>query len=342
MGVQTVCLDPQPDAPAFRVCDRRIVAAYDDAEALERLCRECDVVTYEFENVPGEVLVPLCGRYNIKQGYRPLYDSQDRLREKDNARAHGLQTAEYVEVNDADDLRAAVGRMGLPLVFKTRREGYDSHGQSVIRSLEDVERIAPQIVAGNGIAERFVAFDFEASVVVVSDSHDTIAFPPARNIHREGILDVSIAPSGMPADAERRIIEQSKAFVRGCGYTGIMAIEYFVCGDRVLFNEMAPRPHNSGHYTIEGCDVSQYTELCRYLLDEPLRQPHLLSPTVMKNILGRDLAAAERLAEQCRDERVHVHLYGKSESRPRRKMGHITFTATTAEEFYDIWNDKFD
>lgn len=340
LGARTIALDPDPEAPAFRLCDGRIVAAYDDAAALEELCRRSDVVTYEFENVPGSVLLPLEKRYNIPQGFRPLYDSQDRLREKDNARDNGLFTPEYAAVDDEASLRAAVSKIGLPAVLKTRTLGYDGHGQAVLRKEEDILRALPML-AVPCILERFVPFDYEVSIVMVSDGRNTIHFPVGRNVHRDGILDLCFVPAnGMESDLYDRMVVASRRFMEQCGYRGILAIEFFVRDGRFYFNEMAPRPHNSGHYTIEGCSTNQFRELARYLLGLPLEEPQLLAPAVMKNILGQDLQAAEAVAAEAR-EGVYVHLYGKTENRPKRKMGHITFTGLSAQEYAARWAGRF-
>ncbi len=341
LGARTVALDTSADAPAFAVCDEHIVApSFADVPSLERLCSMADVVTYEFENIPADVLVPLAEKYNIKQGVRQLFDSQDRLTEKRNAERGGLRCGGYMAVDTAEELREAVERFGYPCILKTRRLGYDGHGQKVLKSEADLAE-AERLLAVPCIVEQFVRFDYEASVVAVVDKENAIAFPVGQNIHSGGILDLSIVPAPrMSGELQARVVEQSIAFMRACGYEGILAIEYFVCGDEILFNEMAPRPHNSGHYTIEGCTVSQYTELVRYLLGEPLRQPELVAPTVMKNILGRDLEQAENIEAENRHG-VHVHLYGKKESRPLRKMGHITMVGTTLEEYDAEWKSRF-
>ena len=339
LGVRAVALDPAPDAPAFRVCDDHIVAAYDDAAALERLCRQSDAVTYEFENVPGDILIPLCGKYNIPQGYKPLYDSQDRLREKTNARDHGLRTPGFAAVDDEASLRAAVRELGLPAVLKTRTLGYDGHGQLVLRSEADIERALP-LLSVPCILEEFIPFDSEASIVMVADKEHVVSFPVGRNIHRDGILDLSIVPAVADAEVLARMKAQSERFMRSCGYEGILAIEYFIRGGEIYFNEMAPRPHNSGHYTIEGCTTNQFRELVRYLVGEPLQEPRLVAPTVMKNILGQDLEAARAVEREGRPD-VYVHIYGKTESRPKRKMGHITFVGLTGEGYAREWADRF-
>ncbi|MEG1611281.1 MAG: 5-(carboxyamino)imidazole ribonucleotide synthase [Alistipes sp.] len=340
LGARTICLDPAVDAPAFALSDGRVVGAFDDAAALERLCAQSDVVTYEFENVPGDLLIALEKKYNIKQGCRPLFDSQDRLREKTNAREHGLQIPRFVAVDDMAALHAAVQELGFPCVLKTRTLGYDGHGQAVLKSAEDVDRAQPML-AVPCIVEEFVRFDFEASVVMVADAEQVICFPIGQNIHRDGILDLCVVPAAMSDELHRRMEQQSKRFMRDCGYRGIVAIEYFVKGDEIYFNEMAPRPHNSGHYTIEGCTTNQFRELVRFLLAEPLEEPRLVAPTMMKNILGQDFAAAEAVEHEAY-ENVYVHLYGKTESRPKRKMGHITFVGMDAARYAaERWAERF-
>ena len=191
LGARTVCLDPAADAPAFALSDERIVAAYDDPAALEELCRRSDVVTYEFENVPGDLLVALEQKYNIKQGFRPLFDSQDRLREKSNACDHGLKTPAFMAVDDEESLHRAIARIGYPCVLKTRTLGYDGHGQAVLRGEADLAK-ARELLAVPCILEEFVPFDFEASVVLVSDGERVICFPVGRNIHKDGILDLCL------------------------------------------------------------------------------------------------------------------------------------------------------
>ncbi|MEG1885017.1 MAG: 5-(carboxyamino)imidazole ribonucleotide synthase [Alistipes sp.] len=339
LGAQTVCLDPSEDAPAFALSDECVVGEFDDPQALEYLCAQSDVVTYEFENIPGDLLVSLSEKYNIKQGSRPLFDSQDRLREKDNAREHGLQTPGYKAVDDAESLRAAVLEMGFPCVLKTRTLGYDGHGQAVLKGVEDVDGALPML-AVPCILEEFVHFDFEASIVMVADDEQVVSFPVGRNIHKGGILDLCLVPAAMDDMLRDRLVAQSKQFMRACGYRGILAIEYFIRGEEILFNEMAPRPHNSGHYTIEGCTTNQFRELVRYLLEMPLEQPELVRPTVMKNILGEDLTAAERMAKGEHPD-CYVHLYGKTVNKPKRKMGHITFVGMTAEEYMSEWAAEF-
>lgn len=382
-GALVYALDPAPDAPAFAECDGHIVAAYDDLGALEQLGDMTDVLTYEFENVPGDILRHLEGKYNIPQGIAPLFDSQDRLREKNNAKRHGLPVPDYVplpacssdedcaevpcELTDGqrrEELSEAVKKVGMPCVLKTRRLGYDGHGQAVIREEKDIEKAA-ELLHVPCILEAFVPFDYECSVIMVRDGQKTIHFPIGRNIHKGGILDLCIVPAG--TELEPKIFDACEKFMEGCDYKGILAIELFIKGNDFVFNEMAPRPHNSGHYTIEGCTSSQYTELCHFLLGKTLEQPELVAPTVMKNILGQDLEAVWKIIDTAHAEHwqnpaavpvsntakggkaycgeagkgVFVHIYGKTESRPKRKMAHITYVPMTQELFEKNWESKF-
>lgn len=382
-GALVYALDPAPDAPAFAECDGHIVAAYDDLGALEQLGDMTDVLTYEFENVPGDILRHLEGKYNIPQGIAPLFDSQDRLREKNNAKRHGLPVPDYVplpacssdedcaevpcELTDGqrrEELSEAVKKVGMPCVLKTRRLGYDGHGQAVIREEKDIEKAA-ELLHVPCILEAFVPFDYECSVIMVRDGQKTIHFPIGRNIHKGGILDLCIVPAG--TELEPEIVNACEKFMEGCDYRGILAIELFIKGNDFVFNEMAPRPHNSGHYTIEGCTSSQYTELCHFLLGKTLEQPELVAPTVMKNILGQDLESTWKIIDTAHAEHwqnpaavpvsnsakggkaycgeagkgVFVHIYGKTESRPKRKMAHITYVPMTQELFEKNWESKF-
>lgn len=339
-GIETIALDPSADAPAFAVVNHSIVARFDDRAALEELCRLSDVVTYEFENVPGELLVELEKRYNIKQGFRPLFDSQDRIREKECAREGGLNTPAFEAADDRVSLQRAIDKIGYPCVVKTRTLGYDGHGQALLRSADDFERGAA-LTEVKCIVEQFVDFDYETSVIAVGAGDDIVTFPVGQNIHRDGILDLSIVPApSMSSQTEQQLREQTKRFMRKRGYCGIVAVEYFVKGNEIYFNEMAPRPHNSGHWTIEGCQTNQFAELVRFLVGERLQQPQLKAPTIMKNILGRDLDEA-LLIESEHHKDLFVHIYGKSESRPLRKMGHITFTNLTLEQYRADWQKRF-
>lgn len=328
-----IALDPNPECSCSYVCDEMIVGAYNDLEALKKLGAAVDVITYEFENVPAEQLTYLAEHYSLLQGVKPLFDSQNRIREKKNALAHGLPVAEFYEINSFVDLNQALLKLGYPAIYKTTSLGYDGHGQVMLYSDEDVELVRPYL-KGQGILEKFIEFDHETSIIMVRDQNKCIHYPLSYNIHKNGILDLSIA--GLVEDKiAAKIREVSQGFMESCQYYGILTIEYFVKGEEIFFNEMAPRPHNSGHYTIEGCNSSQYDGLARFLLGLDLIEPSLLSPTVMKNILGKDIEhEALCLAG-------HHHLYHKKEIKPNRKMGHITFTNTTYEEYVAAYKKYF-
>lgn len=295
LGAKVISLDPNSECSITHVCDSFICAPYDDLEALERLCASCDVVTYEFENIKGSDLKLLNEKYNIKQGIKSLVDSQDRLIEKDNANKHGLKTVKYFKCNTEEDLNNAIDSLGLPCVYKTRREGYDGHGQVVIKTIEDKEKVKPYLGL-DGIVEEYLKFDYEASVIMIGEGNKIVALPVGHNIHKDGILDICEVPFNIP-------------------------------------NEMAPRPHNSGHYSIEALNYSQYDLFARYLLDLDYEEPKIMHKAIMKNILGVDLKNVDYYLK-CPNS--YLHMYYKKDAKPQRKMGHITFLDMTLDEFLQI------
>lgn len=335
LGAKAVCLDPNPKCSASFVCDDIVVAKYDDIDGLKKLGDMTDVITYEFENVPSKQLKFLLDTYNIPQGIQPLFDSQNRIREKENAKMHGLNTPKFKAINSLADLKEGIKEIGLPCVYKTTTLGYDGHGQVVIKTEADIEKVKP-FLEGEGILEEFINYDFETSVILVRSKDKTITFPMGINKHKNGILDEVFV------DKELKVFEDIKKdaikFMESVGYYGILCIEIFVKGDKYFFNEMAPRPHNSGHYTIEGCTTNQYRELARFLLDIPLEEPKLKSPTVMKNILGFDYENMKKLKN---NDEVHIHDYFKADVREKRKMAHITFTNTTKDEYIEKYKNLF-
>lgn len=335
LGARAICLDPNPQCPASYVCEECIVSEYDGMQGLKELGDKSDVITYEFENVPSEQLKFIQNTYHIPQGIEPLFDSQNRLREKTNAQKLGLETPQFAAVYTKEDLTLAIRNIGYPCVYKTATMGYDGHGQVILRSEADIPKVEPYLNK-EGILEEFIPFDYETSIIMVRDKNEIISFPMTVNIHKNGILDLCIAEE--PKPIFERIRKASEAFMVKAGYFGILTVEYFVSGDRFYFNEMAPRPHNSGHYTIEGCTTNQYRELARFLLEMPLEKPVLKAPAVMKNILGFDYENMKRLKD---GGRVHIHDYHKSEVRPQRKMAHITFTATTEQQYKLMYKNLF-
>ena len=336
LNVTTIVLDPSPDCPCSSIADKLIVGSFNDVEKLKELGSSCDVLSYEFENVDGKNLLLLNNQFVIPQGIQPLLDSQDRLIEKNNALNHGLPTVEFYPVNNLDDFSKALAKLDYPVVFKTRREGYDGHGQVVINSESDIEKLHPYFEKKiPAIVEKKCDFDYECSIIMIRDKNNIIHFPLSHNIHKDGILDISSVEGFIDKDVEDEIVKKSESFMIDADYYGILTIEYFVKGKEFFFNEMAPRPHNSGHYTIEGCSTNQFLELDKFLLGRELSTPKLLSPTLMKNLLGRDM---KNLPQLLKLKSAHLHTYHKSEERPLRKLGHITYTNTTLKDYYEFVN----
>ncbi len=333
MGYRVVVLDPDPLSPAGQVADTHLKADYRDAVALLRMGGLCQAVTTEFENVPAESLRTLAKHCRVAPGADALAVAQDRLTEKTRAREHGCETAPFANIEAADDLAAAWRAVGAPALLKTRRLGYDGKGQARVDSLDDLAVAFERLGRVPCLLEGFLPLQREVSAVLARNAADEIAFfPLAENRHRNGILDLSIVPAGVAdsvTDAARRM---AAGLARGLEYVGVMAVEFFVLADgRVVFNEMAPRPHNSGHYTLDACATDQFQQQVRALCGLPLGDPRLLSPVVMVNLLGDVWRPEPDWLELLRHAGVQLHLYGKAEARPGRKMGHYNCLAATPE-----------
>ncbi len=323
LGYRTHVLTPDADAPASHVATATTRGAYADPAALEAFAADIDVVTYEFENVPIEPVLWLAERRPVRPGPRVLRVCQDRLREKDFLNRIGVPTTRYRGVTSFAMLGAAVADIGMPAVLKTTRLGYDGHGQAKIASAADLANAWRQMGSGVGILEAFVDFAYEASVIVARGPDGAMAcFPPAENRHANHILKVSRVPSPMSpatlAEADRiaRLIAESLDLV------GLLCIELFVLADGSLVaNELAPRPHNSGHWTLDACVTSQFEQTVRAIAGLPLGSTERLADAEMENLLGDEVLQAPALLA---DPRAKLHLYGKAEARPGRKMGHVT------------------
>lgn len=323
----TIVLDPNPNCSCLYESDKVIVGEYSDIDMLCELGDNSTLLSYEFENVNSDALKLLHGKYSIPQGIQPLFDSQDRLIEKDNANKNGLTTVKYQKCDGIEDIYSFKEKVNYPFIYKTRREGYDGHGQFVIRNENDIDKIKNELGKDKGILEEMCNFDYECSISMIRSKNQFIHFPISRNIHKDGILDLSIVDNSIQ---NQLLIKKSQEFMERCSYYGILTIEYFIKDDKFYFNEMAPRPHNSFHYTIEGCNTNQFLELDKFLLNMKLTEPKLLSPTIMKNILGRDMKNIDKYLA-IRDS--HLHMYHKKEEREKRKLGHITYTNMTIDEF---------
>ena len=329
LGLKVNILDPDKTCPASGKADTFILSKFDDRKNIERLCKISDVVSYEFENIPYEIVEKFSTVYNIPQGAKPLYLSQHRRREKLAAKESGLNVGAFMSVIDEKTLKSAIEKLGYPCVLKTCQFGYDGKGQVVLKSDLDLDIARKLVSSAECILESFINFSCEASVIIIKNKNgDHAIMPIAKNIHKNNILFKSIVPSGLDEKIEDDMRAQAKKFVDYLGIVGILAIEFFICSDGVYFNEMAPRPHNSGHYSIEGTKASQFEQAVRAICGLPFGQSKLLQPTVMVNILGQDMIKAKAL--KCSS--ATVHLYGKKDAKHNRKMGHITFIGDKIED----------
>jgi 5-(carboxyamino)imidazole ribonucleotide synthase len=323
LGYRCHVLTPEADSPAAQVTDRATVAAYDDAAALERFAGAVDVVTIEFENLPVAPLAWLAERLPVHPAPAVLAICQDRLREKAFLAGIGIATAPWRPVHGADDLAAALAAAEGPLVLKTARSGYDGKGQVALAPGADPAAAWRHLSGGAGVAEARIDFAQEISVITARGQDGRqVSYPPVENRHRDHILAQTIAPAAIPAALADEAIGLAERIARALEITGLLAVEMFVTqGGRLLVNELAPRPHNSGHWTIDACAVSQFEMLVRAVCGLPLTDPGRFADAVMDNLLGSAaLAWPELLAEPG----ARLHLYGKREVRPGRKLGHVT------------------
>ncbi|SDE08793.1 5-(carboxyamino)imidazole ribonucleotide synthase [Paenibacillus sp. UNCCL117] len=356
MGYRFATLDPTPDSPCGQVADEQIIAPYHDAAAARELAKLSDVITYEFENVDANVTDLLMKESYVPQGSSLLYTTQHRLREKRAIEAAGVKVAPYAEIRSADDLREAAGRFGLPCVLKTAMGGYDGKGQWVIRSEAEIDE-AYETLAQSGtelVLEQFIRFEKELSVIAARSPRGEVkTFPAAENEHVNNILHLSIVPARVAADVVERAEKMAAAIAEGLDVIGLIAVELFLTADGELFvNELAPRPHNSGHYTMEACRTSQFEQHVRAICNLPLGDPGLMQPVVMVNVLGEHVQPLLDWIVRPESETVapgvtaKLHLYGKAEAKNGRKMGHVNVLADTPEaafrwiEASGVWTSK--
>ncbi|HET6231249.1 MAG TPA: 5-(carboxyamino)imidazole ribonucleotide synthase [Longimicrobiaceae bacterium] len=339
MGYRTLVLDPSPDSPAAQVADEQLRAPLDDHDAAHELARRSDVVTLEWENADVGTLRELEEIVPVRPGPHVLQVCQHRVNEKDAVRRLGIATAPYRAVVTREDLDRALADVGTPAVLKTARGGYDGKGQAVIRTPDQADAAFAALAAPGRklILEGFVPFRMEVSVVCARTPAGQIAsFPVAENLHRNGILDTCVVPAPIAPELAREARRIAEALAEELDVAGLLAVEMFVDGDdRLLVNEMAPRPHNSGHYTWEACAVSQFEQQLRAVCGLPLGSTELLRPAAMVNLLGEDGGTGlgdPRVVEALGVPEVALHLYGKPEARPGRKMGHLTALGADAAE----------
>ena len=328
MGYHVITLDPQEHSPCGQVADEQIVAAYSDLEAIEELGRRSDVITYEFENIDIASVRHLeASSHRVTPSSGVLHVTQNRLREKQFVRSIGLATTPFERVRTPEDLGAAIERVGFPAILKTAEGGYDGKGQSRAGSREEAEAALAAAGGAELIFERTVPLACELSVVATRNAHDeTVSYPVAENTHDHGILTMTVAPARVESRVAERAQEAALAVGRGLGIVGTYCVEFFLAvSGELLVNEIAPRPHNSGHYTIDVTPCSQYEQHVRAICDLPLSPPRLLANAVMMNLLGD--GNGDHLAgvtELLRDPSIVLHVYGKRHAVARRKMGHFT------------------
>ncbi len=324
LGYRTIILEPQANCPAAQVANRQIAAAYDDRAALVELAAASDVVTYEFENVPVDAAKFLAASAPVHPPARALEVAQDRLVEKTFLNGIGISTADFRPVDDDGDLAAALAAFNGSGILKTRRMGYDGKGQRVFRDFADgVAGIFETMGGVPLIVESFVAFEREISVIAARGADGALAaYDPAENIHRSGILHTSTVPAAIAPATAKAATEAAFAILDALDYVGVIGVEFFVLPDgSLLVNEIAPRVHNSGHWTEAVCAVSQFEQHIRAVAGLPLGDTQRHSDCVMENLIGDDVLRAEALLAE---PDLVLHLYGKTEARPGRKMGHFT------------------
>ncbi|MFD2234078.1 5-(carboxyamino)imidazole ribonucleotide synthase [Phaeospirillum tilakii] len=328
LGYRVHIFSPEPDSPAAQVAAAATVAAYTDPAALESFARAVDVVTFEFENIPADSVRRLAEIVPVRPSWTVLETAQDRIVEKRFFNGIGIATAPWRAVDGVAALEAALAEIGRPAVLKTARMGYDGKGQVRIDADTDAAAAwaalgkAPGGAAGSAILEGFIDFQGEISVVIARGGDGAwAAFDPAWNVHRHHILHTSTVPAPIPAATATAAIDIARRAAEALDVIGLLAVEMFVTPDGLLVNEMAPRPHNSGHWTIDACLTDQFEQFIRAVCGLPLGSPRRHSDAVMTNLIGDE--AADWL-DLLRDPEAHLHLYGKAEARPGRKMGHVT------------------
>ena len=326
LGFETRIYTDKADAPATQVTAHADYAPFDDGAALDRFASHCDVVTFEFENVPAAALAQVARSRPVFPPIGALEVAQDRLREKEMAQRLGIGTAPYAAIDKLDDLTRALSSLGRPALLKTRRMGYDGKGQVKITGDTEPEAAYDALASAPAIVERFVNFTQEISVIVVRGQDGTIAhYDPAENRHDDQILRASRVPAGVSPEITAAAIEIANKLAEHLQYVGVLAVELFVTqgseSPELLLNEIAPRVHNSGHWTLGACQVSQFENHIRAVVGWPLGPTSRHSDAVMTNLIGDDVADWHRLAS---DPAQTVHIYGKGEARAGRKMGHVT------------------
>lgn len=331
-GFKVAVLDPAMESPCGQVSDIRIVAPYDDEAALEELAEISDVITYEFENIDYHGLKRLTEIAYVPQGAELVRITQNRITEKAEIRKAGVPVADYVVANHYEELAANIQTIGFPCIVKTAYGGYDGKGQIKLNSIEDIELTKPLFTHGACIAEAFVPFTKEISVIVQRNGNgETHCLPVGENIHKHHILHETIVPARVSDTILTQATKAAEQIADHLQLVGTLAVEMFVLADdSIIINELAPRPHNSGHYSLEACNISQFHQHVRAICGWPLRKPVLLQSCVMVNVLGEHVAPLSNAISK--HPNWSIHLYGKEEAKTKRKMGHVTILTDNINE----------
>ena len=334
MGYRIHVFSPETDTPAGQLADREVAGAYEDEAAVRAFARNLDLLTFEFENIPRQTIDWCAGECEVRPEASILHIAQNRLREKDFLSAAGIPVAPYRAVRSAADLARACDELKLPAILKSAAFGYDGKGQRFLEGATALEQIWSERPGDELIFERAIDFEKEVSVIVARAVDGSMkTFPVCENIHRDHILDITMVPARVPPGVEEAAADLAGTIAEKMSLVGILAVEMFLQRDgSLLVNELAPRPHNSGHWTIEGSVTSQFEQHVRAVCGLSLGATDILRPAAMANLLGDAWRAGEpNWAGALAVENTHLHLYGKREPRPRRKMGHLTALADRAE-----------
>ena len=335
MGYRVHTFSPDQDTPTGQVADVEIVAAYEDLDAVRKFASAVSVVTFEFENVPTETAQAAESRAPVRPSGGILHTTQQRIREKAFLTSAGLAVTPYREIRSSDDLKRAVAELGCPSILKTAAFGYDGKGQVRVQSPARAEEAWSAIGRAEAVLEAFIDFEREISVVAARAAGGAfVHYAPAENQHSRHILDVSVAPARVPESVARQAVEMTRCVLEKLGVVGVLCVEFFVLHDgRLLINELAPRPHNSGHLTVDACVTSQFEQQLRAVCGLPLGSTAMHCPAAMANILGDLWSSGEPdWPAACAFPEVKLHLYGKLAPRTGRKMGHLTALHRDAEE----------
>ena len=335
MGYRVIVLDPTPDCPAGQVADDEITAPYTDVTAAKELARQCAVVTAEFENVPADTLEAIEPIVPVRPASRILRIAQNRIAEKTFLAEHGFPVPNFRPVRSREDLLRAVSEIGCPAVLKTATGGYDGKGQVLIEHPDEAEKAWERLGKVDCVLEEFVLLEREVSVIVARNLRgEEAVYPVAENTHSRHILDTSVMPARISPDLAKQAQELAQAIARELELIGLLCVEMFVAQDgRLLVNELAPRPHNSGHQTFDAAVTSQFEQLVRAICNLPLGSTELYRPAAIANLLGDLWEGGEpNWVKALELPEVKLHLYGKAEPRPGRKMGHLTATGETSDE----------